>query len=598
MSERDDRTAHDSEEGDRVGKGMDDDVAGRAGDGMTDGLGGPADPDVDPGADDRASGGFGRRQVLGIGGALGVVAVTGLTTAAALSRRPAATGAELRSAVPLPPAYQVPLPIPSVLAPVGTSGGIDRYEVVQREATAEILPGVRTPLWTYGGTFPGPTIESRRGRPITVRHRNELPVPTVVHLHGGRSTPDSDGYPTDLVLPQGWPDEGTAAPAAAPAGPTGHGHGARSERGMQGMSDPRAVRTRLTRDYTFPLEQRPALLWYHDHRMDFTAPAIWRGLAGLHIVRDDAEDALGLPSGRHELPLMIADRAFAADGALVYPSLDPGLRKRPGVREPYLGGVLGDVILVNGAPWPVHEVDAVRYRLRILNASNARHYDLEAVTDDGRRLDLVQIGADQGLLAAPVTHTRLPIAPAERYDVVVDFSGVPVGGRVRLLNRLGTGRTRDVMAFRVARKAADRGRVPAVLSRDLPAWRRADAVRVREFSFRAGRMHGGHGWLIGGRPFDPARTDVTVRLGDVEVWRLVADVHHPVHLHLVGFRVLSRSGRAPRPHDAGLKDTVSLRPGESAEIITRFDGYRGRYLFHCHNAEHEDMGMMANLEII
>ncbi len=121
---------------------------------------------------------------------------------------------------------------------------------------------------------------------------------------------------------------------------------------------------------------------------------------------------------------------------------------------------------------------------------------------------------------------------------------------------------------------------------------------MRDFSFRAGRMRGGHGWLIGGLPFDPARTDVTTRLGDVEVWRLVADVHHPVHLHLVGFRVLSRSGRPPLPHDAGLKDTVSLRPGESVEIITRFDGYRGRYLFHCHNAEHEDMGMMANLEII
>ncbi|GAA2213554.1 multicopper oxidase family protein [Nonomuraea monospora] len=511
-----------------------------------------------------------RRRALGIGGALGLVAATGLSAATALARRPAVTGAELRSAVPLPPPYQVPLPIPATLEPVSEG----RYEIVQRETRAEILPGVRTSLWTYGGTFPGPTIESQRGRQITVTHRNELPVPTVVHLHGGRTPAASDGYPTDLVLPEGW---------------TGHeGHG---------MHDHRAVVTELTRDYTFPLDQRPTLLWYHDHRMDFTAPAIWRGLAGLHIVRDDAEEALGLPAGHRELPLMIADRAFAADGGLLYPSLDPALRERPGVTEPYLAGVLGDVILVNGAPWPVHEVDAARYRLRVLNASNARHYELEAVTDDGRRLDLVQVGADQGLLAAPVTHRLLPIAPAERYDLVVDFSGVPVGGRVRLLNRLGSGRTRDVMAFRVARRAADDSRVPAVLSTDLPGWRRSDAVRVRDLAFRTGRVHGGHGWLIGGLPFDPARADVTTRLGDVEVWRLVADVHHPVHLHLVGFRVLSRSGGPPLPHDAGLKDTVSLRPGESVEIITRFDGYRGRFLFHCHNAEHEDMAMMANLEV-
>ncbi|GAB2589353.1 multicopper oxidase family protein [Kribbella endophytica] len=529
-----------------------------------------------------------RRRVLGIGAALGVTAAGGLSASAVLSRRPSYTGAELRSGVPLPPAFQVPLPIPAVLAPVG-----DRYEITQREVSAEILPGIRTRLWTYGGTFPGPTIETRRGRAVTVAHRNELPVPTVVHLHGGRSTPEADGYPTDLVLPEGWAAHGGHGMGGDQGG--GGGHGAA---GGHGMHDPRAVVSQVTREYSFAVDQRPTLLWYHDHRMDFTAPAIWRGLAGLQIVRDDAEDALGLPAGRRELPLMIADRSFAADGSLDYPSLDPTLRGQPGVREPYLAGVLGDVILVNGAPWPVHEVDAARYRVRILNASNARHYQLEAVADDGRLLDLVQVGADQGLLAGPVVHRHLPIAPAERYDVVVDFSDVPVGSKVRLVNRLGSGRTRDVMAFHVVRRARDDSRIPEVLSDDLPNWQRSDAVRVRDLAFRAGRMDGGHGWLIGGRPFDPARSDVTVRLGDVEIWRLVADVHHPVHLHLVGFRILSRSGKAPLPHDAGLKDTVALRPGESVELITRFDGYRGRYLFHCHNAEHEDMAMMANLEIV
>jgi spore coat protein A len=538
--------------------------------------------------------GMTRRRMLGIGGALGLVAAGGLSASAALAPRPSSTGAQLRSAVPLPPPFRTPLPIPPVLKPVDTARGTDRYEITQRETRAEILPGVTTPLWTYGGSFPGPTIESRRGRPVTVTHRNELPVPTVVHLHGGRTPAASDGYPTDLVLPASRP------PAAPHAGHGMHDPHAAPHAG-HGMHDPRAVVTELTRDYHFPLDQRAALLWYHDHRMDFTAPALWRGLAGLHIVRDDAEDGLGLPAGPRELPLMIADRAFAADGSLAYPALDPTLRERPGVHERCAAGVLGDVVLVNGAPWPVQEVDAARYRLRILNASNARHYALEAVTDDGRRLDLVQIGADQGLLAAPVTHRFLPIAPAERYDVIIDFSAVPAGTRVRLANRLGSGRTRDVMAFRVTREAPDDSRIPRTLSTDLPVWRRADAVTVRDFSFRAGHLRGkrgDHGWLIGGLPFAPHRRDVTVGLGDVEVWRLVADVHHPVHLHLVGFRVLSRSGRPPLPHDAGLKDTVSLRPGEGVEIITRFDGYRGRYLFHCHNAEHEDMGMMANIEVV
>ncbi|WP_406454323.1 multicopper oxidase family protein [Streptomyces sp. NBC_00876] len=533
-----------------------------------------------------------RRRVLGIGGGLGLVAAGGFGLAGAMAHHPATTGEVLRSSVPLPEPYTVPLPLPRVLRPVSTSGGTDHYRITQRETVAEPIPGVRTRLWTYDGTFPGPTIEARRGRPVTVEHRNELPVPTVVHLHGGHTPAASDGYPTDLVLPDGWAD-----PAAGGHGEHS-GHGAQGSGGGHSMADPRAVTSRVTREYTFPTDQRAALLWYHDHRMDFTAPAIWRGLAGLHIVRDEVEDALDLPGGERELPLMITDRAFDGNGALLYPALDPELRSRPGVTEQYSAGVLGDVILVNGAPWPVHEVAAVRHRLRLLNASNARHYELEAVTEGGRRLELVQIGSDQGLLAAPVRYTALPIAPAERFDVLVDFAGLRPGTLVRLRNRLGAGRTREVMAFRVARRGRDGSRVPARLANDLPVWRRSEAGAVREFAFRAGRMEHGRGWLIGGRAFDPARTDVRTRLGALEVWRFVADVHHPIHLHLVGFRVLSRGGRPPRPQDAGLKDTVSLRPGESTEIITRFDGYRGRYLFHCHNAEHEDMGMMANLEVM
>ncbi|MEU3457289.1 multicopper oxidase domain-containing protein [Micromonospora sp. NPDC006766] len=151
--------------------------------------------------------------------------------------------------------------------------------MTQRWAIVEILPGMRARLWTYDGTFPGPAIESRRGRPVSVRHRNELPVPTVVHLHGGRTPAGSDGYPTDLVLPIGWEDGGR-----------GHhsGHGSGGAHGSA-MHDPHEVTTVVARQYDYPLDQRGTLLWYHDHRMDFTAPAIWRGLAGLHVVRDDVE---------------------------------------------------------------------------------------------------------------------------------------------------------------------------------------------------------------------------------------------------------------------------------------------------------------------
>ncbi|RII18403.1 Spore coat protein A [Streptomyces sp. YIM 130001] len=545
-----------------------------------------------------------RRRLLTASLALGAGAATSFTLPSLLDR-PTETGRVLHSRAPLPKPFQVPLPIPPVLRPTSTEGGIDRYRITQRASRAELLPdGLTTPLWGYDGIFPGPTIVSRRGRTTVVRHRNELPVPTVVHLHGGRTPADSDGYPTDLLLPAPDAAHRRTDPHAQHHGrtPQKTGHGGEPNRHGQGTGphapDPRAHLTRGSREYTFPLDQPAATLWYHDHRMDFTAPAIYRGLAGFHLVRDDIEDALPLPHGERELPLMIADRAFAADGSFDYPSLDPELHTTPGVREEFTGGVLGDVILVNGAPWPEHEVTATRHRLRILNGSNARRYHLALDPPPPGGGAFRQIGADQGLLAAPRDHDTLPTGPAERHDVVVDFGRYPVGSTVTLVNRLGSGGTRQVMRFRVTRRAADDSHVPRRLA-EIEPLHRSQATVTREFAFQAGQVHGRPGWLIGRRPFAPDRIEARPQLGAVELWRFVADAHHPVHLHLVGFQILARgNGRRPGPHDAGVKDTVHLRPGESTEVIARFDGYRGRFLFHCHNAEHEDMAMMANFEVV
>jgi len=483
-----------------------------------------------------------RRGFLGLvgGGAAGAgLAGCGIDLRPLVGNGSQQTAELLRSAAPSPPPFTVALPVPPVRRPVG---GL--IEVVQRVAEAEILPGLRTAVLGYDGIFPGPTIESRRGEPVRVRHRNELPVPTVVHLHGGHTPPEHDGWPMDLLLPAG------------------------------------------SRDYAYPMDQRAATLWYHDHRMDFTGPQVYRGLAGFHLVRDDEEDALGLPSGERELPLMICDRAFEADGSLRYPSIDRTLREVPGVEQPWMEGVLGDVVLVNGAPWPVAEVDAARYRLRILNASNARRYRL-ALSPGG---ELTQIGSDGGLLAAPVRHTALDVAPAERFDVVVDFAAYPVGSEVTLVNSLGTGAAAQVMRFRVVRAARDDSRVPAQLPTVEPL--RPGPVR-REWRFTRGRTGRHAGWTINGLPFDPSRIDARPRLGDVEVWRFSSDLHHPVHVHLDPFQVLSRGGHPPGPSDGGWKDTVDLQPAQDVEVAVRFTDHRGRYVIHCHNLEHEDMAMMA-----
>jgi spore coat protein A len=364
-----------------------------------------------------------------------------------------------------------------------------------------------------------------------------------VHLHGGHTPADSDGYPTDTVQPAG------------------------------------------RRDYTYPMRQRAATLWYHDHRMDHTGAQVNRGLAGFHIVTDDEEDNLGLPTGDRDIPLMITDRTFHEDGSFRYPAHHHGA----GVTDAFMEGVLGDVVLVNGAPWPVLEVAAARYRLRLLNASSARRYRLSL---DPARTPFVQIGSDGGLLDRPREHDSILLAPGERSDVVVDFAAFAPGAEVTMHNGLGTGRARDVLRFRVTSRVSDDSRVPAQLS-TLEPLQPDRAARTRTWSFRRAATGEHPGWLLDDRAFDPNRTDADVRLGDVEIWRFTSDLHHPVHVHLDPFQVLTRRQSGPGPHDAGWKDTVDLAPSETVEVAVRFTDYTGRYLLHCHNLEHEDMAMMA-----
>ncbi|ADI12900.1 Bilirubin oxidase [Streptomyces bingchenggensis BCW-1] len=471
--------------------------------------------------------------------------------------------------------YQVPLPVPKTARPVSTTGGVDRYEIVQRAADVEILPGLRTNVWGYDGQFPGPTIVGRSGREAVVTVRNELPVPTSTHLHGGVTPPGSDGYPTDIVVPEGWRQDKEHA-----------GHG-----GMSMTADSWRV-SDLAKDYVYPMDQQAATLWYHDHRMDFSGPQVWRGLAGFFLVRDDDEQELPLPAGERDIPLMICDRAFDEDGAFRYPSLDPSLRGKPGVEDRYMEGVMGDVTLVNGAPWPELEVDAVRYRFRILNASNARRYRL-ALEPGG---PLTQIGSDAGLLDRPEELESLTLAPAERAEVVIDFSRWRPGTTILLANTLAGGRMRAVMRFRVARKARDESQVPHRLV-DVEPLGRARAVATRDFDFRLTGAGGSRAWTINGYRFSTDRVLATPRLGTVERWRFTSDFHHPVHLHLAHFQVAARDGREPGAHERGWKDTVDVRPYETVDVLVRFRGYPGRYMFHCHNLEHEDMAMMANFRI-
>lgn len=517
--------------------------------------------------------GISRRGFLLGTGAAALALGGGLTMANGVGST--STGTLLRSRLPLPEPFTRPLPVPPTLEPTSSDSSGTTYELSQQVSRAELLPGVVTEIWGYEGLFPGPTLRTPRGRPIRVRHRNQLPVPAVVHLHGGRTAPEHDGYPIDLILPEG--QHGSAPGHAGHAGgDVTHGE----------------------RIYEYGLDQRAATLWYHDHRMDFTGPAVWRGLAGMHVITDEDELSLPLPDGDRELPLVLMDRTFADDGSLAYPSVDETLLQTPGVSAPYEAGVLGDVVLVNGAAWPFFEVEAVRYRFRVLNASNARRYRLRLEPDPpAASTPFVQIGSDGGLLAAPLAHPHVDLAPAERQDLVVDFSAFRVGQRVRLVNDFGTGSTRRVLEFRVTRTAVDESAVPATLS-EIESLDPATATVERDMVFQSKAIGNQHGWVINGEPFTVDHSHAAPEAGAVEIWNLYGDFHHPVHLHLVHFQVLGRGTKPPGRFDHGWKDTLDLRPAEQARIITRFDGAKGKYVFHCHNLEHEDMMMMGNFTVV
>ena len=425
------------------------------------------------------------------------------------------------------PRFEVPLPIPRVLEPTRRDATTDYYEIVQREERTEILPGRHTVIWGYNGTFPGPTIKARRGRTVRVRHVNQLATPTVVHLHGGATPPESDGFPLDHVMP------GEA------------------------------------REYVYPNAQRAATLWYHDHTMDDTGRKIYMGLAGLYLLEDDDERELGLPDGPYDVPLLLQDRLFASDGSFRYRMLN------------HVGAKSG-TMLVNGAPWPRLDVCTRSYRFRIVNGSNATPLRLGLSSGD----PMILIATDGGLLPTPIACRQIPLAMAERVEVIVDFSRHSVGTDIVLQNLNTRGATgsisSDIMQFHVGRIERDGCAVPARLA-ESNAVDGSEAVRTRHFVFSVRPSFGplpSPSWRINGQPFDPVTPIASPRYGNLEIWRFtnkrflgVLGLLHPVHVHLVTFKVLERNGGRPLPHETGWKDTVSVDRDEDVSVIARFDGY-------------------------
>lgn len=449
--------------------------------------------------------------------------------------RPAIAAADL--AVVREP-FQVPLRIPPVLKPVRSTDERDYFVTTMRAARRRLLPDKRTPIWSFDGAFPGPTIKVTRGREAIVRRVNDLDVPVTIHLHGGRVPASSDGHPLDLIHPG------------------------------------------EHKDYVYPNDQEAATLWYHDHTHHQSSRNVYKGLAGLYVIEDPEEEQYDLPSGEYDVPLVLQDRKFRRDGTLKFKDRHDHVR--------------GRVFLVNGRPQPFMKVANRKYRFRILNASNSRGYELALSTGE----PLVQIASDQGLLTAPAPAATIPLWTAERVEVVIDFSKYPVGTRVVLGDRrdkTDPASAVPLVAFDVEREETDDSSLPAMF-RPIQRILTGTVERELQLEFDFDKQL----WEINGKTFDPNRIDAEPKLGDTEVWtfRNLSRATHPMHVHLVRFQVLDRAGLPPPPGEMGWKDTVRVGASEVVRVAMTFEGHTGRYMFHCHNLAHEDHSMMGQMKVV
>ncbi|MGH9476404.1 MAG: multicopper oxidase family protein [Terriglobales bacterium] len=478
--------------------------------------------------------------------------------------------------------YVQPLPVPPRAQPL-LPDGEPIYRLRMVEAHPRFHPDLPpTRCWTYEGILPGPTLELHRGRPATVEWVNALPprhflpvdhtlegaavslppVRAVVHLHGARVPASSDGYPEDWIVP----------------GQSQWCH--------------------------YPNPQAAAPLLYHDHAMGLARLNVYAGLFGLCWLRDEIEAGLALPSGEYEVPLALCDRWLTPHGQLYYPTSGD-------VAAPWVPEVQGNLILVNGALWPELAVEPRSYRLRIANVANGRTFHLVLAAESPLQL----IGTGQGLLDAPAPLRSLTLAPAERADLIVDFRAAQ-GQRLELRND-----GEPILRFQVRAAVAGAG-VGARAAGPWPALPRlpeSAAVRTRQLCLREYDDPQGQPrlMLLDGKFWHDAVSEQP-RLGETEIWEFVnpTDDTHPIHLHMVRFQILGRryfdtseylvSERlrftspveTPGADEWGWKDTVRCYPGALTRIIVPFEGFAGRYLWHCHILEHAANQMMRPYEIL
>ena len=527
------------------------------------------------------------------------------------------------------PRFQNPLPVPAVAQPVTPGGPHYDIPVTQFQQNLGLVhPTTGQPLsttvWGYGGSFPGPTIQAHQDQPITVRWINDLvrnpssdrtplapllPVDTSIHWTDPTGAGHTPGEPYTGPMPIATHLHGAHVDDRS----DGHPHAWYTPDGPDADSMPDLTGPMYNEVYTYPNDQDGTTLWYHDHGLGLTRLNVYAGLAGMYLLRGHDEAMLGLPSGAYEIPLVIQDRMFTADGQLYFPSDPPPgtIATYPSIQQQFFG----NFILVNGAAWPSLDVEPRRSRFRMVNGAVSRVYTLSLSSGQ----PIHQVGTDGGLLDATVAQSQLTIAPGERADVVIDFSdpalwgqtvvfrntaGAPFGGAPPDPATVG-----QVMAFKVTRplSAPDTSRLPASL-RDVPIQPLVpDAPQRNLVLFSPTDEYGRTLFLLGTATGGPKRfhdpvTEI-VQVGDTEVWEIRNNTAaaHPIHIHLVQFQVVRRTNGSGQvvtsEFDSGWKDTVRIGPRETLRVVAKFDK-AGEYVWHCHMLSHEDHDMMRPLRVV
>ena len=463
------------------------------------------------------------------------------------------------------------------------------YSVAIEEATQNIVPRVESRVFVYRdlystsgasqGFSPGPTILADYRVPSVLRMENRLTkenvtldhdVETSIHYHGGHVPAHADGYPSFYAL-------------AGEARDYYYPNIVPRKDGKGGCGSP------------FDENWIPSTQWYHDHGMDITGFNVSQGLAGFYLMKDGLEQRLidenKLPEvyGPYDIPLVLQDQKFNADGSIAYDFLDHN-------------GRIGDVFTINGRAQPFATVERRKYRLRLLNGSNARVYGLRF----SNRMPFLTIGHDDWLLSNGVICDQLQMVSGQRFDIIVDFSDAP--DEVYLENVMvqedgrkpkGIDPSRErtpLLKFVVqgpkVNPADDLQIDEQTILRPYEPIRPDEIVQTRVFRFE--RSNGA--WTVNNRLFNPRRADAVPELGTCERWILQNNSGgwwHPIHIHLEGFQLEKLDGVAPRDELGPRSDTVELKDGGEAEIFIKFRTFSGPFVFHCHTIEHEDMRMMA-----